>query len=104
MKPHLRLPLHKAVVGQAVGELPVHVVTYIAEIERLQVAVSHCMEEHKDSRHLAVGHEAWTVATAFAGGVQRVFFQFRDKIFAELIENTENSIKFASAMGMDIFM
>ena len=69
MKPHLRLPLHKAVVGQAVGELPAHVITYIAEIERLQVMVSHCMEEHKDSHHLAVGYETWTVATTFAGGI-----------------------------------
>ena len=90
MKPHLRQPLHKAVVGQAVGELPAHVVAYIAEIERLLVAVSHCMEEHKDSHHLAVGHDAWAVAAAFAGGVQRVLFQFGDKIFAEFIENTEN--------------
>ena len=84
------MPLHKAVVGQAVGELPAHVVAYIAGIERLLFEVSHCMEEYKDSHHLAVGHEAWTVATAFAGGVQRIFFQFRDKIFAEFIENTEN--------------
>ena len=90
MKPRLRLPLHKVVVGQTVGKLPAHVVAYIAEMERLQGAVSHCMKEHKDSHNLAVGHEAWTVTTAFAGGVQRVFFQVRDKIFAELIENTEN--------------
>ena len=67
--PNLRLPLHKAVVGQAGGELPAHVVTYIAEIERLQVAVSHCMEEYKNSHHLAVGQETCAVATVFAGGV-----------------------------------
>ena len=34
--------------------------------------------------------EARAVAAAFAAGVKRVFFQFWSKIFAELIENTEN--------------
>lgn len=48
---HLRLPLHKAVVGQAVWKLLTHVVTYIAETEQLQVTVSHCMEDYKDSHH-----------------------------------------------------
>ena len=42
------------------------------------------------THHLAVGHEARAVAAALAAGVQRVFFQFGSKIFAELIENTEN--------------
>ena len=71
-------------------KLPAHVVAYLAEIERFQVAVSHCMKEYKYGHHLAVRHEAWTVVTAFAGSVQCVFFQFGNKIFAELIENTKN--------------
>ena len=62
------------------------------------------MEQYEDGHHLAVGHEAWAVAATFAGCVQRVFFQFRCKIFAKLIENTEKSIKFALVMGMDVFM
>lgn len=74
----------------SVWKLPAHVVAYIAEVERLQVAVPHGMEEYQDGHHLAVGHEAWTVATALAEGVQRVSFQFGDKIFAELVENAEN--------------
>lgn len=90
MKSYLRLPLYKAVVRQAVGKLPAHVVTYIAELKRLQVAVPHGMEKYQDGHHLAVGHQAWTVAMALARGVQCVFFQFGGKIFAELIKNTEN--------------
>ena len=48
------------------------------------------MEQHEDGHYLAVGHKAWAVAAAFAAGVKRVFFQFGSKIFAKLIENTEN--------------
>jgi hypothetical protein len=65
-------------------------VAYISEIERLKVAVAHNMEEYEDGHRLAVGHEAQAVAATFAGGVQRVFSQFRCKIFAKLIKNTEN--------------
>ena len=79
-------------------------VAYITEIERLEIAVAQDMEQYEDGHHLAVGHEAWAVAATFAGCVQRVFFQFRCKIFAKLIENTEKSIKFALVMGMDVFM
>ena len=53
---------------------PAHVVTYITEIERLEVAVAQDMEQYEDGHHLAVGHEAWAIAATFAGGVQRVFF------------------------------
>ena len=45
---------------------------------------------YADGHRLAVGHEAQAVAATFAGGVQRVFSQFRCKIFAKLIKNTEN--------------
>lgn len=31
------------------------------------------MEKHHDGCQLAVGHEAWMVATVFTGDVQRVF-------------------------------
>ena len=48
------------------------------------------MEQHEDGHYLAVGHKAWAVAATFIGGIQRVFFQFGSKIFAKLIENTEN--------------
>ena len=71
-------------------KLLAHVVAYITEIERLEVALAQDMEEYENGHHLAVGHEARAVAAALAAGVQRVFFQFGSKIFAELIENTEN--------------
>ncbi len=90
MKPDLGLPLDEAVVGQAVGKLPAHVVAYVAEVERLEVTVAHGVEEYEDGHHLAVRHAARTVAAAFATGVQRVFFQFGNEIFAEFVENTEN--------------
>ena len=82
MESYLGLTFYEAVVRQAVWKLLAH----------------------ENGHHLAVGHEALAVAATFAAGVQRVFFQFGSKIFAELIENTENSIKFASVMGMDVFM
>ena len=90
MKPDLGLPLDEAVVGQAVGKLPAHVVAYVAEVERLEVTVAHGVEEYEDGHHLAVRHAARTVAAAFATGVQRVFLQFGNEIFAEFVENTEN--------------
>ena len=90
MEFYLSLAFYEAVVRQAVWKLFAHVVTYITEIERLEVALAHGMEEYENGHHLAVGHEAPAVAATFAAGVQRVFFQFGSKIFAELIENTEN--------------
>lgn len=90
MKPDLGLPFDEAVVGQAVGKLPAHVVAYVAEVERLEVTVAHGVEEYEDGHHLAVRHAARKVAAAFIAGVQRVFFQFGGEIFAEFIENTEN--------------
>lgn len=89
MEFYLSLAFYEAVVRQAVWKLFAHVVTYITEIERLEVSVAQDMEQYENGHHLAVGHEARAVA-AFAAGVKRVFFQFWSKIFAELIENTEN--------------
>lgn len=77
-------------------------VAYISEIERLKVAVAHNMEEYEDGHRLAVGHEAQAVAATFAGGVQRVFSQFRCKIFANSSRILKISIEFASVMGMDV--
>lgn len=87
---HLGLTFYEAVVRQAVWKLLAHVVTYITEVERLEVSVAQDMEQYENGHHLAVGHEALAVAAAVAAGVKRVFFQFGSKIFAELIENTEN--------------
>lgn len=47
MKSDLRLPLDKAVVGQAAGKLLAHMVTYVAELERLEVAVAAGMEAYE---------------------------------------------------------
>jgi hypothetical protein len=90
VKPDRSLPLDKAVVGQAVGKFLAHMVAYVAEVERLEITVLHCMVEDKDGHNFAVRHAAWPVATAFITGVQRVFLQFRGEILAEFIENTEN--------------
>ena len=90
MEPYLGLTFYEAVVRQAVWKLLAHVVTYITEVERLEVSVAQDMEQYENGHHLAVGHEALAVAATFAADVQRVFFQFGSKIFAELIENTEN--------------
>ena len=52
-------------------------VAHVTEVERLKVPVSHGMEKYEDGgHHLAVGHAARAVAATFAGGVQRMFFQF----------------------------
>ena len=51
-------------------------IAYITEIERLEVAVTHGMEKYEEGHYLAVEHEARAPATTYAGGVQRVFFQF----------------------------
>lgn len=67
-----------------------HMVADIAHIERLEVAVTAGMEEYEYGHHLTIGHESCTVAAAFVGAVQSMFFQFKSKIFAELIENTED--------------
>ena len=90
MEPYLGLTFYEAVVRQAMWKLLAHVVTYITEIERLEVALAQDMEQYENGHNFAVGHEAWTVAATFIGGIQRVFFQFRCKIFAKLIENIEN--------------
>ena len=45
---------------------------------------------------------AWTVATVLARGVNQMFFQFWSEIFAEFVENTENSIKFAVVIGVGV--
>ena len=110
MKPDLGLPLDEAVVGQAVGKLPAHVVAYVAEVERLEVTVAHGVEEYEDGHHLAVRHAARTVAAAFATGVQRVFVS-NVCFFSSGVKYLQNSsriqkisIKFASVMGMDVFM
>ena len=90
MESHLGLAFYETVVRQAVWKLLAHVVAYITEIERLEVALAQDMEQYENGHHLAVGHEAWAVAATFAADVQRVFFQFGSKIFAELIKNTQN--------------
>ena len=90
MESYLGLAFYEAVVRQAVWKLLTHVVAYITEVERLEVSVAQDMEQYENGHHLAVGHEARAVAATFAADVQRVFFQFGSKIFAEFIENTEN--------------
>ena len=65
-------------------------VAYVAQIERLEVAVTTGMEEYEYGHHLTIGHEACMIAAAFTGAVQSMFFQFKSKIFAKLIENTED--------------
>ena len=79
-------------------------VTYITEIERLEVAVAQDMEQYEDGHHLAVGHEAWAIAATFAGGVQRVFFSSGAKYLQNSSRIQKISIKFASVMGIDVFM
>lgn len=90
MEPYLGLTFYEAVVRQAVWKLLAHVVAHVTEVERLEVALAHGMEQYENGHHLAVGHKTWAVAATFIGGIQRVFFQFGSKIFAKLIENTEN--------------
>ena len=102
MKSYLCLPLYEPVVREAVVKLHAHVAAYIAEVERLQVAVPHGMEEYQYGHHLAVGHEAWTVETALARGVQRVYFQLGTKYLQNSSRIQKISIKFASIMGMDV--
>lgn len=104
MEPYLGLTFYEAVVRQAVWKLLAHVVAYITEIERLEVALAHGMEEYENGHHLAVGHEARAVAAALAAGVQRVFFSSGVKYLQNSSRIQKISIKFASVMGMDVFM
>lgn len=90
MKSDLLLPLDKAVIGQAVRKLFVHMVADIAHIERLEVAVTTGMEEYErvitslsDMRHGRLRRRLPELSKV-------CFFQFKSKIFAELIENTED--------------
>lgn len=62
------------------------------------------MEQYEDGHHLSVGHEEWTVAATFAGGIQLVFFSSGSKYFQNSSRIQKISIKFASVMGMDVFM
>ena len=103
MESYLGLAFYETVVRQTMWKLLAHVITYITEIERLEVALAQDMEQYEDGHHLAVGHEAWAVAATFAGDVQRVFFQFWSKIFAELIENTENFYYICISHGNEYF-
>ena len=90
VKSHLRLTLHEAVVGDGAGEFLLHVLADISEVEGFQVAETLCVKQDKYCHHLAVGKEARTVAATFSWHVKLMFFQFRRKIFAEFVENTEN--------------
>ena len=90
MKSDLLQPLDKAVVGQAVGKLLAHMMAYVAQIERLEVAVATGMEEYErvitslsDMRHGRLRRRLPELSKV-------CFFQFKSKIFAELIENTED--------------
>lgn len=103
MGSYLGLTFYEAVVRQAVWKLLAHVVAYITEVERLEVSVAQDMEQYENGHHLAVGHEALAVAATFAADVQRVFFQFGSKIFAEFIENTENFYYICISHGNEYF-
>lgn len=61
------------------------------------------MELYEDGPHLSVGHEAWTVAATFAGGIQLVFFSSGAKYLQNSSRIQKISIKFASVMGLDVF-
>ena len=66
MEPDLSLTFHKAVVGYSMGKLPPHMLADIAQIEGLQVTEVTGVEQNQYGHDLAVGHEAGTVAVAFA--------------------------------------
>lgn len=104
MKPDRSLPLDEAVVGQAVGKFLAHMVAYVAEVERLEITVLHCMVEDEDGHNFAVGHAAWPVAAAFIAGVQRVFFNSGVKYLQNSSRIQKISIIFAFVMGMGILM
>ena len=83
------LSLHEAVVRQHRGKFGPHVLAHMHQVERLQVAETLHVEQHPDSHYLAVGHQAWAIAVAFA--VRKdVFFELRGKKFAKFVHNTEN--------------
>lgn len=66
VKGHLCLPLHKTVVGDCMGKFFLHVLADVAEVEGLEVAEMHGVEQHQYRHHLAVGKTARTVATPLA--------------------------------------
>ena len=66
VKGHLCLPLHETVVGDRMGKFLLHVLADVTEVEGLEVAEMHGVEQHQYRHHLAVGKAAWTVATPLA--------------------------------------
>ena len=66
VKGHLCLPLHETVVGDRMGKNLAHMLADVAEVEGLEVAEMHGVEQHQYRHHLAVGKTARTVATPLA--------------------------------------
>ena len=66
VKGHLCLPLHETVVGDRMGKFLAHMLADVTEVEGLEVAEMHGVEQHQYRHHLAVGKAAWTVATPLA--------------------------------------
>ena len=84
------LPFNETAVGQSVWEILTHVVADVAEVKRLEVAMSHEVEEHEYGHHLAVQHLAWAVAVSLVRAFDHALFQHRLKIFAKLVHQTKN--------------
>ena len=87
---HLSLTLYETVVGDNPREFLAHMLTDVAQIERLQVTEVTGVKQDEDGHDFAVGHASWTVAMALVRDGNGAFLQFRLKIFAEFVEKTKD--------------
>lgn len=86
----LGLTFHETVVGDNLREFLAHVLTDIAQIERLQIPEVAGVKQDEDGHDFAVGHAPGTVAMVLPRDRNSAFLQFRLKIFAEFVEKTKN--------------
>ena len=97
------LSFNKTAVRQSVWEILAHVVADVAEVKRLEVAMSHEVEEHEYSHHLAVRHLARAVAVSLVRAFGHALFSTGLRFLQNSSIKQKISIKFAVVMGMDVF-
>ena len=104
MESYLGLTFYEAVVRQAVWKLLAHVVAYITEIERLEVALAHGMEEYENGITSLSDMRHWRLRRRLPQVSSVCFFSSGAKYLQNSSRIQKISIKFASVMGMDVFM
>ena len=100
MEADFRLALHKAVVGDCVGEIRAHVLADVAKIKRLENAEMLGVEQHQYRHHLAVQQTAGMVRRRLPGTSTMCFFNSGAKYLQNSSRIQKISIKFALVIGV----